>query len=151
MKKINLVEKVVTLDEFREMIKQKNYPLIVILDETEFELYNFGLKNNAQFPKLLSFQELMEYYGDGFTLYVDRNYICFRHEKVEKREVRIRTFIDKEGKIEKIRRFANLEEVSALLDITISECLKDHFDSLYDVSEVSSEFSSGNKKRVKSR
>ena len=39
MKKINLVEKVTMLDEFREMVKQNTYPLAVILDEAEFEIY----------------------------------------------------------------------------------------------------------------
>lgn len=59
--------------------------------------------------------------------------------------------MDKEGKREKIRRFANLEEVSSLLDITISGCLKDHFNSLHNPSEASSDSCSNSKKRVKSR
>lgn len=151
MKKINLVEKVTMLDEFREMVKQNTYPLAVILDEAEFEIYNFGLENNTLFPELPSFQELMYCYGDAFRLFVDMNYVCFQPEMVKKREIRIHTFTDKEGKREKIRRFANLEEVSALLDITISDCLKDHFDSLHNPSEASSDSCSNSKKRVKSR
>jgi len=102
MKKIDLFQKVVTLDKFVKMVKQNEIPLVIVLDEVEFNLYK-DIENNENFwSKFKSYRYIRNLYYET-SLIEDgssNRYMLLDSikltENIECKQIEVKNFIDQE-------------------------------------------------------
>lgn len=102
MKKMDLYQKVVTLDIFVKMVKENKIPIAVVLDEVELNLYKELQENKRIWSKFLSDKYVSNLYyitsiitDDSSNRYMLLN-INKLKEYIDKNKIKIENFIDQE-------------------------------------------------------
>lgn len=120
--KITLHQKIATIDEFKEMIKSNDFPLMIVLDEVDQELYIKSSKMQSLLPVCEILRE--KYYdtcliNDGSS----NRYIVFDIGELGKEDnkVLIKYFIDLEGNKKKVDGIYYPLTVDGHLSIGIKE------------------------------
>lgn len=118
--KINLYQKVATIDEFKDMIKSNNFPLVIVLDEVDQELYIKSSKMQSLLPIC---EILRENYYDTSIINDGSNntYMIFNISELEKDKVSVKYFIDLEKNKKKIEGIYSLHSVDSIPIIKIQE------------------------------